>query len=95
MNSNASQQQADFILQARLDLVRTVCEELRNGQSPFPRLHRAQKSLEQDDGSQYRQEEIRFVESILGRLVVGAPENNPPPVLALAGSYSSFGSDFS
>ncbi|HTA16971.1 MAG TPA: hypothetical protein VK786_04425, partial [bacterium] len=96
------QRQADFILLARLDLVRKVCEELRAGQSPIPRLYRAQISLEQDDGSAYRHEEIQFIESILGRLLVGtpdtertfAPKNDPPSTFALAGAGSSFGRDF-
>jgi hypothetical protein len=101
MYSYASEheRQADFILLARLDLVRKVCEELRAGQSPVPRLYRARISLEQDDGSEYRHEEIQFIESVLGRLLVGtpdlgrtiAPNNDTPPSFALAGAGSSFG----
>jgi len=65
------ERQAGMLLQARLHLVREVCEDLRAGRSPYPRLYRLQQSLEQDESSIHRHSELLFVEHIFG-LLLGA-----------------------
>lgn len=60
---------ADMLLLARLQLLREVCEDLRSGVSPYPRLLLAQRSLEQDEDFSRRQDEQRFVERILSAIL--------------------------
>lgn len=69
LSEDAQRKQAQRLLESRLQLVRQVCEDLQAGRSPFQRLRQVEASLEQDEGFEWRHEELEFVDS-LGRLLL-------------------------
>jgi len=57
----------------RLDLVREVCEDLRSGLSPYPRLNRRRATLDRGFGFGDLREELRFVDSVFLVLLGASP----------------------
>lgn len=71
MSSPETARQWELLKLARCQLLRQLAEDLRAGQSPYPRLRRAQESLEQDECFGWRMAELSFVEGLFG-LLLGA-----------------------
>ena len=69
MNRGFRQVLLEEVMHARLDLVREICEDLRSGLSPYPRLHRAHLAFSKGKGLGVCAEELAFVGKLFGVLM--------------------------
>jgi hypothetical protein len=85
------ERQQEMLLLARLQLIRELQGDLRQGRPPWPRMMQAQRSLEEDEDLVQRGEELRFVEGLLSILLAHTVDQTMERLDRLASAQARLG----